>query len=59
MRASACSCGKRCHPDDESAIAAAIRLSARRGLGLRVYACPEGAGYHLTKRPTYSAARAS
>jgi hypothetical protein len=43
---------KRCHPDYETAIAAAIRLSARRGVALRVYQCPHCQSWHLTKRCT-------
>lgn len=44
--------GKRRHDDQLSAIGAAIRCSARRGVALRAYACPRCGGWQLTSRPT-------
>ena len=43
-------CGKRRHPTETSAIAAAIRLS-RFNRPLRVYHCPACGHWHLTKTP--------
>jgi hypothetical protein len=47
-------CGKRRHINELSAIAAAIRLSGARATPLRVYRCPDCAGWHLTKRRTWT-----
>lgn len=45
-------CGKRRHPTQIAAIAAALRLS-RFNRPLRVYQCPDCGGWHLTKKPTW------
>jgi hypothetical protein len=46
-------CGrKRRHPTQLDAIASAIRCSARAGHPLRVYACPDCGGWHLTRWAT-------
>ena len=47
------SCGKRRHPDQAAAIAAAIRLSRGR-YPLRAYECPGCGGWHLSKRPSWT-----
>lgn len=50
-----CPTGKRRHPDELTAIASAIRCSARRGTPLRVYLCPDCDGWHLTRRARWVA----
>ena len=43
--------GKKCLPDELTAIRKALRYSAQRGTPLRVYRCPDCRLFHLTKRP--------
>lgn len=46
-------CGKHAYPNEYAAYGAALRRS--RSVGpLRVYACPEGHGWHITKRRTWA-----
>lgn len=48
-----CSSGKRgAYPDNETAIAAAIRCSVNLG-PLRCYQCPECKQWHLTRLPRW------
>ena len=45
-------CSKLSFPDEDAAIRSAIKTSRLRGgLPLRVYECPAGTGFHLTKNP--------
>lgn len=46
--------GKVRFPDVDRAYAAALRLSASLGRGIRAYSCPACSGWHLTRRPTWT-----
>lgn len=50
------SCGKVRYTSERTAIRRAIASSRRAGLALRVYRCPDCEGWHLTKKPTWTAA---
>jgi hypothetical protein len=45
-------CRRRTYPTELDAYAAALRVSRRIGLRLRVVACPHGAGWHATIHTT-------
>lgn len=49
-------CGKHAYASEQSAIRWALIRSKHAGRPLRVYRCPEGNGYHLTKQVRRSAA---
>lgn len=46
-------CRKRTYPDLGAGFDAALSESRRLGHGMRVYACPNRRGWHLTSRPDW------
>jgi hypothetical protein len=44
-------CGKKQHPTQGAALAAALRAARRFGPPTRAYRCPHGNGWHLTTKP--------
>lgn len=45
------SCGKNRYRSYRSALHTLLRVAHRTGLALRIYHCPTGKGFHLTKQP--------
>lgn len=48
-------CGKVRYTSERTAIRKAIASSRHAGLALRVYRCPDCKGWHLTKKPKWTA----
>ncbi|HEX5997388.1 MAG TPA: hypothetical protein VFY84_19785 [Jiangellales bacterium] len=57
MSAKLCAnCGKKLYPSRLAAIRSALYGSGQSGIPLRVYHCPAGPGWHLTKQRKREAA---
>lgn len=48
--------GKHRYPTWSAAVGPAVRSTQRAGRPMRIYRCPDCAGYHLTKRIKWEAA---
>ena len=46
-------CRKDVYVTEEAAIHVALRCARLRGYGLRYYPCPDGSGWHLTRKAHY------